>query len=354
MDRSRVVRLVAMLCAACIAMVAVLQHRSEARLAVHTDRLYQLQDEPRHLLLVYASTFYGSFKTGPDRVLRCPSHWSYDESSDSVSDLLVTLSTNLSRAPDAHGLVYYGPDIAAHPPLNSIDPSSSRAGQLFPVNVLDDTRLPRKRSTVNIYFSEDPPFSSGYAVDPTIYSELNSTAMRNFQVFTGFHPLQQLGHDGQVCYSGWGMRAFSSHTFGARGRYWSSEIIPFAERRTDFHSCWVQSNCADGSNVELSGQSRRKELVQVLMKSGRVASLGSCLHNVNFPKDVVDDRSFGTSRKQCHEQRLRCLIGRDVWQVESKTFPSDSSSSCSRSKTIVRTSNGHFALALTLGLGFVL
>eukprot|EP01048_Picozoa_sp_COSAG05_P029047 COSAG05_NODE_9345_length_630_cov_1.024482_1_plen_143_part_01 len=143
MNRSRVVRLVAMLCAACIAMVAVLQHRSEARLAVHTDRLYQLQDElrtsikaapapapptyicnnstykceeqtpgkegdetepqckqhctqSRHLLLVYASTFYGSFKTGPDRVLRCPSHWSYDESSDSVSDLLVTLSTNLS------------------------------------------------------------------------------------------------------------------------------------------------------------------------------------------------------------------------------------------------------------------
>ena len=54
-----------------------------------------------------------------------------------------------------------------------------------------------ERKQVNIYYSEEPPFSSGYAVDQYTLCELNETVMRNYHVFVGFHPEQLAGRDGQ-------------------------------------------------------------------------------------------------------------------------------------------------------------
>ena len=243
------------------------------------------QQLTRDLLLVYASVLYGAFKTDPDRVIKCPG-----------TDLRLTISTNMSRAPEAHGLIYYGPDIAREPPFYSRETrfgSFRKPGEMVPVKLLDTARL-TQLTQVNIYYTEEPPFSSGYAVNQKTLGEMNKTAMQSFQVFAGANPMQMEGRVGQVCYVGWGMRAFNSPAmFGERGRYWGANVKPFAERRTDFDSCWVQSNCNDGFANDLTGQSRRTELVKILMKNNRVASLGSCLHNADFSEAVLDNRAMG-------------------------------------------------------------
>ena len=106
-------------------------------------------------------------------------------------------------------------------------------------------REPRKNRQVPIWFTEEPPQSSGAV-------ELNATAMRNFLVYMGFHPQQALTRDGTVCYSGWGMRKWPTMYWqmqkGARaadGVYWQKDVVPWAGRRKDFDSAWVQGNCLE-------------------------------------------------------------------------------------------------------------
>ena len=70
--------------------------------------------------------------------------------------------------------------------------------------------------------------------------------------YMGFHPQQALTRDGTVCYSGWGMRKWPTMYWqmqkGARagdGVYWQKDVVPWAGRRKDFDSAWVQGNCLE-------------------------------------------------------------------------------------------------------------
>jgi len=47
----------------------------------------------------------------------------------------------------------------------------------------------------------------------------------------------------------------------------------------------------DGSAGDLTGQSRRKEIVQILIENGRVASFGNCLKNADYPEAMHDRQS---------------------------------------------------------------
>jgi hypothetical protein len=259
------------------------------------------------ILLVYGSTVYGEVKRAPDVTLKCPPL--LHSKSFGGDELEVTTSYNMTHASQADGVIYYGPDTTrGGSPFFSQDRNygheERRPGEFVDVRLLNQEQ-PRANTRVNVYYTEEPPFSSGYTINEGRLCEHNATAMRHFQVFAGFNPTQLAGRDGQICYAGWGLSKYSGPEFGKRGRYWSEEVVPFASRRTDFDSVWVQSNCADGDREHPTGHSRRKELVEVLMQTGRVAAMGPCLHNVDFLGSLASSTGFGNLKATEQDVSLR-------------------------------------------------
>ena len=80
----------------------------------------------------------------------------------------------------------------------------------------------------------------------------------------------------------WHSNSQSRSTSKKHVQYWGGGQLPFSQRRTDFDSVWVQTNCIQGSGETPAGQSRRVELVLKLSEGGRVARLGECLNNAAF------------------------------------------------------------------------
>merc|ERR1719272_1083192 len=156
----------------------------------HTFDDPKLLSADRRVQLVYATTFYTEQRTWPDKTTICPV---------GKRNIIVTETYNTSFAAKADGLIYYGPDLyhTNLPPFGDGTKDSAGWGHTsLPVPLMHH-REPRKNRQVPIWFTEEPPQSSGAV-------ELNSTAMRNFLVYMGFHPQQALTRDGTVCYSGWG------------------------------------------------------------------------------------------------------------------------------------------------------
>ena len=268
-------------------------------------------DQAQHLLIVQGTARHGKSLNMPDMHITCPSDGllrtesagpsappQHGQETPIFDTIEVTFSDDFSLADGADAIVYHGPDAALMPPFVSPMPSSSQElpppptdeSRAVPIRLINRTH-PSANSRVNVWHSEEPPWASnGVEVsDPRHMAE--------FSVFAGFHPNQLAGRSSQICYNAWGLGTHKNTTlFGPRGQYWSDEIIPFSKRRKDFDSAWVHrkwDHCKVGQSHQgapVWGLSRRTEVVQKLSTGpdgGRVARLGECMHNVDFPTSTA-------------------------------------------------------------------
>eukprot|EP00947_MAST-08B_sp_MAST-8B-sp1_P004951 g4951.t1 len=127
--------------------------------------------------------------------------------------------------------------------------------------------------------------------------------MAQFQVFMGFNPNVAIGSGGwgnQVCYSSYLLNDLLPLDGPAR--------VPWSRRREDYAVAFVQGNCREAEQLhdddgggggggkgspqqDRWGMSDRTGLVRRLSQHVAVASLGTCLHNVDFPPAAAGNRA---------------------------------------------------------------
>ena len=236
----------------------------------------------------FATSVYGEVASGWDVTLDCPA----DPDVSRQSTLRVTFSSEARRSSGFDALIFYGPDLA-----HSIRTKASFLTRYRPPLLLSSRN-------VNVYFSEEPPYSS--LMNEASPIELDPNMMDKFSVYAGFHPGQLLSHQGHVCYSGWGLRHWATDTIGDRN--WSAawrQPLAYSQRDSEYEAVWVQSNCAEPNHLGNAGPSPRVPIVKALMRRLKIASFGQCLHNRDFPGNLSKFSGFGNELAQIQDAYLR-------------------------------------------------
>ena len=255
----------------------------------HAGRRYDRSGkarDARSLLISFATSVYWGEPDGWDIDIFCPTPY---------GGLNAKFTSHEPQNQPADALIYYGPDLA-----------DLIRNQKFHVGSLRNDRFGSR--VVNVYYSEEPPFAS--LVNDNQALEM-SRLMNSFHVYAGFHPGQFLSSDHRICYHGWGLSYWKRNAEKHRdfstpwSTYWH-DPVPFEERKSDYHAVWVQRAClAPDKALGNTGPSPRVEIVAALMKRLRVASLGDCLHNAEFPEAMRNGSGFRNKFSAAQDDYLR-------------------------------------------------